>query len=62
MDAIRKIEDLPCSRCTDPRGADLRHVLAQMGGVADEAQCSPYSGLPIGCCRIRSAVIVQQAG
>jgi hypothetical protein len=23
-DSVRRIEDLPCWRCTDPRGADLR--------------------------------------
>jgi hypothetical protein len=39
------------------RGEDLRHALAQTGGVIDETQCSPVSGLPWGCCRIRSTVI-----
>jgi hypothetical protein len=56
-DTERTIEDLPCWRCTDPRGEDLRHALAQTGGVIDETQCSPVSGLPWGCCRIRSTVI-----
>jgi hypothetical protein len=56
-DTERRIEDLPCWRCTDPRGADLRYALAQAGGVIDEQQCSPSSGLPFGCCRIRSTLI-----
>jgi hypothetical protein len=47
-DTVRTIEDLPCWRCTDLRGADLRHALAQTGGVVDEKQCSPASGLPLG--------------
>ena len=58
-DTVRTIEDLPCYRCTDPRGEDLRHVL-RSGGVVDEAQCSPTTGLPIGCCRIRSTPIPLQ--
>jgi hypothetical protein len=56
-DTVRRIEDLPCWRCEDLRGADLRHALAQAGGVVDERQCSPVSGLPFGCCRIRSMPI-----
>jgi hypothetical protein len=56
-DTVRTVEDLPCWRCTDPRGADLRYALAQSGGVIDEQQCSPYSRLPYGCCRIRSTLI-----
>ena len=57
-DTVRTIEDLPCWRCTDPRGEDLRHALAQSGGVVDEQQCSPVSGLPLGCCRIAAAAIM----
>jgi hypothetical protein len=57
-DITRTIEDLPCWRCTDPRGADLRHALAQTGGIIDEAQCSPISRLPLGCCRITTTAIV----
>jgi hypothetical protein len=57
-DTVRTIEDLPCWRCEDPRGADLRHALAQTGGVIDERQCSPVSGLPFGCCRIQSSPIM----
>jgi hypothetical protein len=57
-DVVRTIEDLPCLQCTDPRGADLRHALAQAGGVVDENQCSPVSRLPLGCCRIRSTPIM----
>jgi hypothetical protein len=53
-----KIEDLPCWQCTDPRGADLRFALAQAGGIIDEKQCSPYSKLPLGCCRISSTPII----
>jgi hypothetical protein len=56
-DTERRIEDLPCWRCTDPRGEDLRHALAQSGGIVDENQCSPVSRLPLGCCRIRSTLI-----
>ena len=56
-DVERTIADLPCLRCTDSRGEDLRHMLAQNGGVIDENQCSPYSRLPFGCCRIRSTLI-----
>jgi hypothetical protein len=57
-DVTRTIQDLPCLQCTDSRGADLRHALAQTGGVVDEKQCSPVSGLPFGCCRIRSTPIM----
>jgi hypothetical protein len=56
-DTVRRIEDLPCWRCQDPRGADLRHALTQSGGVVDEQQCSPTSRLPLGCCRIWSTPI-----
>jgi hypothetical protein len=59
-DTVRRIEDLPCWQCTDPCGADLRHALAQTGGVIDEKQCSPYSRLPFGCCRISSTPISVQ--
>jgi hypothetical protein len=60
-DTVRRIEDLPCLKCTDPRGADLRHALAQAGGVIDdENQISPSSRLPLGCCRIRSMPISLQ--
>jgi hypothetical protein len=54
----RKIEDLPCFRCPDPRAADIRHALAQTDGIVDETRCSPVSKLPIGCCRIRSTPIM----
>jgi hypothetical protein len=47
----------PAGDGTDPRGADLRHALAQAGGIVDEKQWSPVSGLPLGCCRIRSTPI-----
>jgi hypothetical protein len=56
-DVTRTIEDLPCWQCTDPHGEDLRHALAQAGGVIDENQCSPVSRLPFGCCRIRSTLV-----
>jgi hypothetical protein len=56
-DTVRTIADLPCWRCTDPRGEDLRHALAQTGGIVDEQQCSPSSGLPLGCCKIKSTLI-----
>jgi hypothetical protein len=56
-DTVRTIEDLQCLRCEDPRGADLRHALAQTGGSIDERQCSPTSGLPFGCCKIRSTPV-----
>jgi hypothetical protein len=59
-DTVRTIEDLPCLRCTDPRGADLRHALAQAGGIIDERQCSPVLRLPLGCCRISSTPISLQ--
>jgi hypothetical protein len=59
-DIERRIEDLPCWRCTDPRGEDLRFALAQAGGVINENQCSPVSRLPLGCCRIRSTPISLQ--
>jgi hypothetical protein len=58
-DTVRRVESLPCWQCTDPRGADLRHALAQSGEFVDERQCSPASGLPFGCCRIRSMAIMQ---
>jgi hypothetical protein len=56
-DTERTIADLPCLKCTDPCGEDLRHMLAQTGGIVDEQQCSPSSGLPFGCCKIRSTLI-----
>ena len=59
-DTVRTIEDLPCLRCEDPPVADLRHALAQNGGIVDENQCSPVSRLPLGCCRIRSTLIMPQ--
>jgi hypothetical protein len=53
------VEAWPCWSCLDDRGADLRHALAQGAFDLDnEAKCSPISGLPIGCCKIRSAPIV----
>jgi hypothetical protein len=58
-DVTRTIADLPYLHCTDPRCADLRHALAQAGGGVDERQCSPVSGLPLGCCRIRSTLITR---
>jgi hypothetical protein len=57
-DIIRTIDDLPCAKCSDPRGADLRHALMQAGGIIDEKQYSPISGLPLDCCRIRSAASI----
>jgi hypothetical protein len=57
-DVERSIEDLPCLRCTDPRGEDLRHALAQTGGIINENQVSPISHLPLGCCRIRSTPVM----
>jgi hypothetical protein len=57
-DVTRTIADLPYLHCTDPRGEDLRQALAQSGGAIDENQCSPYSRLPFGCCRIRSTPIM----
>jgi hypothetical protein len=59
-DTVRTVEDLPCWRCTDPRGADLRHALAQSGGIIDENQCAPISRLPLGCCRIQSTISLQR--
>jgi len=57
MPTARPIEELPCWTCSRPQAADIRHQLAQTGAL-DEAQRSPATGLPIGCCRIRSMVIV----
>jgi hypothetical protein len=59
-DTVRRIEDLPCWQCADPCADDLRHALAQTGGVVNEAQCSPTTGLPIRCYRIRSTPIPLQ--
>ena len=61
-DTVREVEDLPCWRCQDPRGADIRHALAQTGGIVDERQCSPVSRLALGCCRIRSTPIMLSKG
>jgi hypothetical protein len=53
------IENLPCWSCLDDRGADLRHALGQGAlDLEDEGRFSPYSGLPLGCCRIRVACIM----
>jgi hypothetical protein len=61
MSAERRalIESWECWGCLDPRGAELRHALAQGGwDLNDESKLSPFSGRPLGCCRIRSAPIV----
>jgi hypothetical protein len=58
-DTVRKFEDLPCARCENPLGADLRRMMASCGGIIDETQVSPYSGLPIGCCRIVSTSAIR---
>jgi len=50
------IADLPCWKCQAPQAADVRHLLGQCGELED-MQRSPTSGLPIGCCRIRSSPI-----
>jgi hypothetical protein len=34
-DIVRTVQSLPCWRCQDPRGADIRHALAQTGGNVD---------------------------
>jgi hypothetical protein len=53
------IESWPCWGCLDPRGAELRHALAQGTlDLDDESHCSPFSGLPLGCCRIKSAPVI----
>jgi hypothetical protein len=52
------LKDLPCGRCQDPRAGDIRHQLAQTGGIVDEKQCSPVSALPLNCCRISSTPIM----
>jgi hypothetical protein len=39
------------------RAAEVRHQLGQTGAL-DEAQRSPTTGLPLGCCRIRLMAIV----
>jgi hypothetical protein len=54
------IEDLPCMRCSTPQGAHIRYRLGQAGEI-DEAQRSPFTGLPVDCCRIHSTPIVQHA-
>jgi hypothetical protein len=53
----RPIEELPCRQCPHPRGANVRHALAQTGELS-EAQRSPATGLPMSCCRIRSMAVV----
>jgi hypothetical protein len=61
MSAERRavVESWPCWSCLDERGEMLRHALAQGAfDLDDEAKCSPHSGLPLGCCRIRSTPIV----
>jgi hypothetical protein len=61
MSAERRavVETWPCWSCLDPRGVELRHMLAQGGFDLDnEAKNSPFSGLPIGCCKITSAPII----
>jgi hypothetical protein len=47
-------EDLPCWTCQTPQASDVRHCIGQFGEL-NEAERSLTSGLPIGCCRIRSA-------
>ena len=61
MTTVRTVDDLPCASCTDPRGAEIRHALAQTGNLVDELQLSPHSRLPVGCCRIRSMPVVTEA-
>jgi hypothetical protein len=52
------VEDWPCWSCLHERGVEIRAWLAQTGELPNEAQRSPTTGLPIGCCRIRSVPIV----
>jgi hypothetical protein len=54
----RRIEAWPCWSCLSHAGAALHHQLAQTSELPSEAQRSPTSGLPIGCCRIRAVPIV----
>ena len=60
-DGPKKLKNLPCNVCTDPRGADLRRMLAQTGTI-EGIIFSPVSNLPVGCCRIRSVSLQQAAG
>ena len=53
----RTIDDLPCRDCTDPCAADVRHAVALADGIVNEKFCSPFSKLPVGCCRIHSSTI-----
>jgi hypothetical protein len=52
-----EFDKLPCWACKAPQAADIRCYLGQCGGEVAEANRSPFSGLPIGCCRIRSTSI-----
>jgi len=49
--AGRWYDSLPCTTCSHPQAADVRHLCAQVTELA-ELQLTP-SGLPIGCCRVR---------
>jgi hypothetical protein len=55
-------DKLPCWTCEKPVAADVRCYLGQCDEEIPEAQRSPYSGLPIGCCRIRTAPITGHVG
>jgi hypothetical protein len=50
------IEELPCQRCPTPQGEHIRQRLGQSGEL-NESECSPFSGLPVDCCRIRATPI-----
>ena len=52
-----QFEDLPCSRCSSPKAWDVRHAFGSGAFVDGGGQWSP-GGLPLQCCRIRTAGVI----
>jgi hypothetical protein len=50
---------LDVERIVLPAQRERRALTMPRRGIIDERQCSPVSGLPLGCCRIRSTLIMR---
>ena len=51
-----RLAGLPCETCEASEADDVRHRAGQVADIA-ELGLSP-SGLPIGCCKVRTAAVV----
>jgi len=48
---------LPCCRCSHPKAADVKHAYGNGAFLDGGGEWSP-SGLPLQCCRIRTAGVI----